>query len=40
MKKFENWFKNIEDLEKSYIINFTQRKSKSDRDKQKTEKKH
>ena len=39
-EEFENWFKKIEDLEKSYIINFTQGKSKSDRDKQKTEKKH
>jgi hypothetical protein len=39
-EEFENWFKKVEDIEKSYIINFTQRKSKLDRDKQKTEKKH
>ena len=35
----EKLFKRVEDLEKSYIINFTQRKSKSDKDKQKTEEK-
>jgi hypothetical protein len=37
-EELEKLFKRVEDIEKSYIINFTQRKTKSDKDKQKREK--